>query len=94
MCSILDGYSRSIIHWEIREQMKEDDVEVILQRAREKYPGASPRIITDNGPQFISRSKVIASASTTFAASMMCAVSSLSMSSITTRFGFTAQSVM
>jgi len=55
MCSILDGYSRSIVHWEIREQMKEDDVEVILQRAREKYPGESPRIITDNGPQFISR---------------------------------------
>jgi putative transposase len=55
MCSILDGFSRSIVHWEIREQMKEDDVEVILQRAREKYPGVSPRIITDNGPQFISR---------------------------------------
>lgn len=55
MCSVLDGYSRSIVHWEIREQMKEDDVEVILQRAREKYPDATPRIITDNGPQFVSR---------------------------------------
>ena len=55
MCSILDGYSRSIVHWEIREQMKEDDVEVILQRVREKYPGVSPRIISDNGPQFVSR---------------------------------------
>ena len=55
MCSILDGCSRSIIHWEIREQMQEIDVEVILQRAREKFPDARPRIITDNGPQFISR---------------------------------------
>lgn len=55
MCSILDGYSRSIVHWEIREQMQELDVEVILQRAREKYPDANPRIITDNGPQFIAR---------------------------------------
>jgi len=55
MCSVLDGYSRSIVHWEIREKMEEVDVEVILQRAREMYPGENPRIITDNGPQFISR---------------------------------------
>jgi transposase InsO family protein len=55
MCSILDGYSRSIVHWEIREQMTEQDVETILQRAREKFPGKTPRIISDNGPQFISR---------------------------------------
>ncbi len=55
MCSILDGCSRAIIHWEIREKMQEIDIETILQRAREKYPDAKPRIITDNGPQFISR---------------------------------------
>ncbi len=55
MCSILDGCSRSIVHWEIREKMQELDVEVILQRAREKYPDARPRIITDNGPQFVAR---------------------------------------
>jgi transposase InsO family protein len=55
MCSILDGCSRSIVHWEIREKMQEIDIETILQRAREKYPDAKPRIITDNGPQFISR---------------------------------------
>jgi len=35
--------------------MKEIDIETILQRAREKYPNAKPRIITDNGPQFTSR---------------------------------------
>jgi transposase InsO family protein len=28
---------------------------VRLQRAREKYPEARPRIISDNGPQFIAR---------------------------------------
>ena len=33
--------------------MKEAEVETILQRAREKYPGENPRIITDNSPQFI-----------------------------------------
>lgn len=55
LCSVLDGYSRAIVHWEIRESMKEPDVEVVLQRAREKYPQARPRIISDNGPQFIAR---------------------------------------
>lgn len=55
LCSILDGYSRYIVHWEIRETMREVDVETILQRAREKFPDARPRIISDNGPQFIAR---------------------------------------
>lgn len=55
MCSVLDGYSRFIVHWEIREQMTERDVETILQRAREKFPGETPRIISDNGPQFIAK---------------------------------------
>lgn len=54
MASVIDGFSRSVVHFEIREQMKEVDIEIILQRAREKYPEATPRIITDNGPQFIS----------------------------------------
>jgi transposase InsO family protein len=55
LCSILDGFSRAIIHWEIRESMREEDVQTILQRARERYPDATPRIISDNGPQFIAR---------------------------------------
>jgi putative transposase len=55
LCSILDGFSRYIVHWEIREAMKESDVEIILQRAREKFPDAKPRIISDNGPQFIAK---------------------------------------
>jgi putative transposase len=55
LCSILDGYSRFIVHWEIREKMEEIDVETILQRARERFPGEHPRIITDNGPQFIAK---------------------------------------
>jgi len=55
LCSILDGYSRLVIHWEIRPTMVEAEVETILQRAREQYPGEHPRIISDNGPQFIAR---------------------------------------
>ena len=55
LCSILDGCSRSIVHWEIREAMKEADAEIVLQRAREKYPQARPQIISDNGPQFVAK---------------------------------------
>ncbi|NOT01897.1 MAG: DDE-type integrase/transposase/recombinase [Phycisphaerales bacterium] len=55
LCSVLDGCSRFVVHWEIRESMKESEVEIILQRAREKFPRAAPRIISDNGPQFIAR---------------------------------------
>ena len=55
LCSILDGYSRFVIHWEIRETMKEVEVETIVQRAREQFPGVRPRIISDNGPQFVSK---------------------------------------
>jgi hypothetical protein len=55
LCSVLDGYSRYLLHWEIRESMTEAEVEIILQRAREEFPQAAPRIISDNGPQFIAR---------------------------------------
>jgi len=55
LCSILDGCSRFIVHWEIREAMKEADAEIVLQRAREKYPQARPQIISDNGPQFVAK---------------------------------------
>jgi len=54
LSSVLDGYSRYIVHWEIRESMKEKDVEMLFQRALEKFPGVTPsRIISDNGPQYI-----------------------------------------
>jgi putative transposase len=55
LCSLLDGCSRYIVHWEIRPTMTEVDIEQIIQRARERFPGATPRIISDNGPQFIAK---------------------------------------
>jgi putative transposase len=55
LCSVLDGYSRYLVHWELRESMKAAEVEIILERAREKFPQARPRIISDNGPQFMAR---------------------------------------
>lgn len=55
LCSVLDGFSRYIVHWEIRESMKETEVELIVQRALEKFPGVHPKLISDNGPQFVAK---------------------------------------
>jgi transposase InsO family protein len=55
LCSIIDGYSRFIVHWEIRERMTQEEAQIIVQRAREKFPEEKPRIISDNGPQFIAK---------------------------------------
>jgi len=55
LASVLDGASRFIVHWEIGETMTEAQIEIILERAKEKFPGARPRIISDNGPQFIAK---------------------------------------
>jgi len=55
LCSVLDGYSRFLVHWELRASMTEAEIEIVLQRAREKNPEAKPGIISDNGPQFLAR---------------------------------------
>jgi putative transposase len=55
LCSVLDGASRALLAWDIRPQMREADAEIVIQRAREAYPGVRPRIISDNGPQFIAK---------------------------------------
>ena len=55
LCTLLDGYSRFIVHTEIGRSMTEPEVELIVQRALEKFPGEKPRIISDNGPQFLAK---------------------------------------
>ncbi len=35
--------------------MTELDVEMIIQQARERFPGERPRVVSDSGPQFIAR---------------------------------------
>lgn len=52
LCSVLDGYSRFIVDWEIRESMKQEDCQLIVQRARDKTGDRRARLISDNGPQF------------------------------------------
>ena len=53
LISVIDGYSRHIVHHELRMNMQEFDVEITVQRALEKYHCVKPRLITDNGSQFI-----------------------------------------
>lgn len=55
LCSVLDGCSRFIVAWDIRVSMCEADAEIVLQRAREAFPEARPRVISDRGSQFTAR---------------------------------------
>jgi len=55
LCAVLDGASRYLLNWSLRSSMKTTDVEILLQRTRERFPEAHPRIISDNGPQFIAQ---------------------------------------
>lgn len=55
LITVLDGFSRRVMHHELREQMEEWDVQITVQRALEKNPEAQGVIISDNGPQFISK---------------------------------------
>lgn len=50
--SILDGYSRFIVDWELKASMKEPDIEMLIQKAIEKTGTSKTRVISDNGPQF------------------------------------------
>lgn len=55
LMALVDGYSRFIVHFEIKTSVQALDVEIMLERAREKFPDENPVLITDNGPQFIAR---------------------------------------
>jgi len=55
LITVMDGYSRYILHHELRTHMTEYDVEITIQKAREKYSLENPRLISDNGPQYKSK---------------------------------------
>ena len=56
LISVLDGFSRAIVHHEIRTRMETTDVEIVIQRALDSLPGDAPRprLISDNGSQYVS----------------------------------------
>jgi transposase InsO family protein len=51
--TVLDGASRAILAFCLLAQLLEADVELLVQRARELFPGERPRLISDNGPQYV-----------------------------------------
>lgn len=55
LITVMDGYSRYILHHELRLNMTEYDVELTVQKVREKYPMESSRLISDNSSQYISK---------------------------------------
>ena len=59
LCSVLDGYSRFIVHWDLRESMTEADIEIILKpprkNIRKQSRASSPTTARNSSPE-ISRS--------------------------------------
>ena len=55
LVTVLDGYSRAILAHDVMETMTSGDVQRVIEMAREAYPGHTPRIISDNGGQFIAK---------------------------------------
>jgi len=55
LAALIDGYSRYIVHFEVKLSVEALDVEILIERARERFPGRQPILITDNGPQFIAK---------------------------------------
>ncbi len=51
---MLDGYSRYMLDWELMSDMLGSSVENFVQRVKDKYQFAKPKLINDNGSQFIS----------------------------------------
>ena len=54
LCTVLDGCSRYIVSWDLREHLTTTELEIVVEKGRESFPSVKPRIISDNGPQFIS----------------------------------------
>jgi transposase InsO family protein len=53
---ILDGYSRKMLTWKLCQNMEGVNAEILVMETKEQYPEAvNPRIISDNGSQFISK---------------------------------------
>jgi transposase InsO family protein len=53
LITVLDGFSRYIVHHDLRASMERWDVITVVQQAREKFPDAQPRVISDHGSPYI-----------------------------------------
>jgi putative transposase len=56
LSTVLDDYSRFIVHWELCKSMKAEDVERTIEQAIKKAgltPGQRPKLLSDNGSCYI-----------------------------------------
>jgi transposase InsO family protein len=51
LVTVLDAYSRYVVHWDLLTTMTAASVRMVVQDALKKT-GASPQVVTDNGSQF------------------------------------------
>ena len=51
LVTVLDAYSRYVVHWELLTSMRATDVRRVIQQALEAT-GARPQLVSDNGSQF------------------------------------------
>lgn len=51
LVTVLDAYSRYVVHWELLTTMTAADVRLVIQQALEQT-GVRPAVVTDNGSQF------------------------------------------
>lgn len=51
LVTVLDAYSRFVVHWELLTTMTAADVRLVVQQALEQT-GAHPAVVSDNGSQF------------------------------------------
>lgn len=54
LVTVLDAYSRYVVHWELLASMTAADVRLVVQEALERT-GADPQLVTDNGTQFTAK---------------------------------------
>jgi len=54
LVTVLDAYSRYVVHWDLLTSMTAAAVRVVIHDAVKKT-GASPQIVTDNGSQFTAK---------------------------------------
>ena len=52
LVTVLDAFSRYIVHWRLLFTMASDEVVDVVEEALEKTPDAKPKVVTDRGPQF------------------------------------------
>ena len=58
LSTVLDDYSRYIIHWELCDSMKAEDVKNTVDTAIEKAKlktNAKPKLLSENGPCYVSK---------------------------------------